>query len=424
MLTAHLYQKLSELIPKDEKFAIAFSGGGDSTALVHALKDHPQARCVYSVDHALREGSNIEAQAAKAFAITCGYDAKILKWQHNSPHTAIQEKARQARYGLMGEQCRKEGIKYLLTAHSEDDQAETLLMRYERKTDWRGAAGMAEVSYGPVWPQLAGVNIVRPLLGVTRKALREYNREHRLEWAEDPSNQNRDYARIRARDNLQDSAELKADLLATASDMRTALEDEKKILREQFVLIGDVHVNGYVTLSDIALPELMLQLLRAVSGQNGLIDRAKIKRLIGSMRKDMFKSATLGGALIAKTNTGFVICRDPVAVKGRRDNPKAHHALQKNLKLRLTPEPQIWDGRFSVYGQQAHMGGLHNHSGGLSKSQRTALKTIPAAARPTLPVMIPDEGPYHVGDYYDETTCSVVSLIRPRLEAALGGKLS
>lgn len=424
MLTAHLYQKLSELIPRDEKFAIAFSGGGDSTTLVHALKDHPQSRYVYIVDHALRKGSDKEAHAAKAFAITCGYDAKVLKWKHNSPKTAIQEKARQARYGLMGEQCRKEGIKYLLTAHSEDDQAETLLMRYERKTDWRGAAGMAEISYGSVWPELANVNIVRPLLGVTRHALRDYNREQALEWAEDPSNQNRDYARIRARDKLQDSAELRADLLATASKMRMALEDEKKILREQFALIGEVHTSGYITLIDVPLPELMLQLLRAVSGQNGLIDRAKIKRLIGAMRKDLFKSATLGGALIAKTGSGFVICRDPVAVKGRRDNSKAHRALQKHLSLRLIPEPQIWDGRFSVYGQQAHMGVLYNHSDGLSKAQRVELKKIPAYARPTLPVMIPDEGPQHVGHYDEETTYGIVSLIHPRLEAALGGKLT
>lgn len=424
MLTAHLNKKISALVPHDTPFAIAFSGGGDSTALVHALKDHLQARHVYIVDHALRRGSDTEAQGAKAFALTCGYDAKILKWKHNLPETAIQEKARQARYGLMGEQCRKDGIEYLLTAHSEDDQAETLLMRYDRKTDWRGAAGMAEVSYGPVWPELAHVNIVRPLLDVTRQSLRHYNREHRLDWAEDPSNQNRGYARIRARDELRDSAELKADLLSTAFNMREALENEKKILREQFALIVKVYPNGYITLTGVPLPELMLQLLRAVSGQNGLIDRAKIKRLIGSMRKSIFKSATLGGALIAKTDIGFVICRDPVAVKGRRDKPKAHRALQKHLRLRLKSAPQIWDGRFSVYGQHAHMGVLHNHADGLSKAQRAVLKAIPAAARPTLPIMISGIGLQHVGHYDDETSCGIISLIPPRLEAALGRKLT
>jgi len=65
MLAEHVTAKLSDLIPNPtDKFAIAFSGGGDSTALVHALKDHPQRGPVYSVDHALRAGSDEEANAS------------------------------------------------------------------------------------------------------------------------------------------------------------------------------------------------------------------------------------------------------------------------------------------------------------------------------------------------------------------------
>ena len=55
MLLKHLNKEISKLIPYGEKFAIAFSGGGDSTALVHALKDHPQSEFVYIVDHNLDE---------------------------------------------------------------------------------------------------------------------------------------------------------------------------------------------------------------------------------------------------------------------------------------------------------------------------------------------------------------------------------
>ncbi len=234
MLTANLDKKLLELIPKDTPFAIAFSGGGDSTALVHALRNHPQAKHVYIVDHNLRAGSDAEAQAAKAFALRCGYAAKVLKWNHSSPETAIQEKARQARYALIGHECRKDGVEYLLTAHSEDDQAETLMMRYDRNTDWRGAAGIAEKIYAPLWPEMVFVNIVRPLLSVTRQTLRDYNRAHNVTWAEDPSNQNRNFARIRARDYLQSQSDLRADLLETAQEMRAGLHKEKAMLRTQF----------------------------------------------------------------------------------------------------------------------------------------------------------------------------------------------
>ena len=425
MLTAHLYQKLSALIPEDEKFAIAFSGGGDSTALVHALKDHPQARHIYIVDHDLRTGSNAESQAAKRFAITCGYDAKVLKWKHNSPKTAIQEKARSARYGLMGDQCRKDGIKYLLTAHSQDDQAETLLMRYDRKTDWRGAAGMTELSYSPVWPELAMVTVMRPMLDISRSVLRAYNREHDLNWAEDPSNQNRDFARIRARDYLKTRPDLKADLLATASDMRACLMQESHLLRTQFSTICEIDSNGIITLTDIPMPELMFHILRCGGGQGGMIDRVKIRRLLVQMRTGSFKSATLGGALVARHETGFVICRDPVAVKGRQDSHHHREEMRYSLGIRLNDSPQIWDGRFLVTGpvHRNFMGSVHEDSELLTKAHKDILRTIPAPARATIPVSKHENSVRLLGAGGQGIRVTK-SLVKMRLEAALGGKIS
>lgn len=425
MVTAHLNNKLLELLPKEAPFAIAFSGGGDSTALVHALRHHPLAQRIYIVDHDLREGSFTEAQAAKAFAITCGYDAKILKWKHNSPETAIQEKARSARYALMGQACRKDGIEYLLTAHSEDDQAETLLMRYDRQTDWRGAAGMAELTYGPVWPELASVNLVRPLLGITRETLRYYNRTHNLTWAEDPSNNNRDYARIRARDYLETRSELRNNLLETALEMRAALTTEKPMLSAQFSSIGHVGGNGIITLQDIPVPELMFHCLRCAGGQGGVIDRAKIKSLLSQMRTSTFKSATLGGAMIAKHKTGFVICRDPVAVKGRQDSHHERVSLRSRLDFTLNDFPQLWDGRFMVSGpkQDYRIGSVFNNRSLLTDAQIKALKDISSPARMTLPVLKDETSIHLVGA--GQTSSGVTKLlVKTRLEAALNGKFA
>ena len=146
----------------------------------------------------------------------------------------MQEKARQGRYALMGRQCRKDGIEYLLTAHHQDDQAETLLMRYERQTSWRGAAGMAETAYGALWPELAMVHLLRPLLDISRLPItRRIIKAHNLKWSEDPSNENRAFARIRARDYLAAHAELRGDLLDTAQALRGHLNFEKNFLRFQ-----------------------------------------------------------------------------------------------------------------------------------------------------------------------------------------------
>jgi len=424
MLAAHLYQALSRLIPKEEPFAIAFSGGGDSTALVHALKDHPQAKSVFIVDHNLRAGSEAEAQAAKDFAVKCGYDTVLFTWKHNSPKTALQEKARKARYGLMGDECRKRKIKYLLTAHSEDDQAETLLMRYDRQTDWRGAAGMAEQSYSPVWPELAMVHLLRPLLTVRRDSLRDYNRKHSLSWAEDPSNENRDYARIRARDYLESKPNLRESFLQTARDMRACLVEEKAVLRKQFSDIGQINSHGIITLSDMPLPELMLHSLRCAGGQGGLIERAKIRKLLVKMRLPSFKSSTLGGALVAKDKTDFVICRDPVSVKGRDDSHHDRQDMQERLQFTLSNYPQIWDGRFSVRGSNPHsfVGAVSHKLESFSKEDHKVLKKIPTAARQTLPVSVEKNAIQTIG-HQDLGAQRVISLVKTRLEASLGGKL-
>jgi len=100
----------------NERFAIAFSGGGDSTALVHGLRD--QSPIIFIVDHGLRNGSDIEARAAYDFARGIGLTTEILTWSPPPMTTGLQAKARKARYGLLGEACRRHGLTHLLTGHT------------------------------------------------------------------------------------------------------------------------------------------------------------------------------------------------------------------------------------------------------------------------------------------------------------------
>ena len=394
---------------------MAFSGGGDSTAIVHALKDHPQAKYVYIVDHDLRAGSGAEAEAARVFAGHYGYTAKVLTWNHNSPQSGLQEKARQARYKLMGEQCRAEGIKYLLTAHNEADQAETLLMRYERKTDWRGAAGIAELTYAPIWPALAMVNVVRPLLDCTRQELRDYNRAQGLSWAEDPSNQNRNFARIRARDELSETSIQRRELLATARDMRSALREEQMILQADAKAKLRIDEMGLIHLSAKPLPELMFHCLRAASGLGQHIDRAKIKRLLGMMDRAAFKSATLGGALIAKQKSGFVISRDPVAVIGRRDTRLGVSAASLNLDS----EFKIWDGRWAVKTHLEDTSIAPRYSLDDPRDSRAPAHKI---TQPVLRHYSTSKEDYKIFDSMKVEGVEAICLVQKRLDAALGLK--
>jgi len=86
---------------------------------------------------------------------------------------------------------------------------------------------------------------------------------------------------------------------------------------------------------------------------------------------------------VATHEGGFVICRDPVAVKGRQDSHHSRELLRRKLGMRLNSTPQIWDGRFSVTGPEhrSYMGSVFHDAHLLEPHQRKALQAIPAAAR-------------------------------------------
>ena len=414
MLATHLTSQLAQLLPnKTARFAIAFSGGGDSTALVHALKDHPQRGPVFIVDHALRAGSKAEAQVAKSFAQNCGYDTQVLTWENNAPKTGLQEKARRARYGLMGEACHSHNIEYLLTAHNQDDQAETLLMRYDKQTDWRGAAGISQLSYAPVWPELARVNICRPLLDVSRQELRDYNKAHNLVWVEDPSNENRDFSRIRARDYLKTRSSLKADLIDTARELSQGVSWEHENLRAEltsakFGLAGDM------TFQSMPSIELFGLALRCVGGGGAPIPRQRLAVLHHKLKTGEVSTMTLLGAQAVKDGQNLVLSRDIVAVTGRRDIGLKPRASSMPLK----GEAQIWDGRFMVSSntQDLHVQANYGVNLPLSKALTASLSKLHKSVRPTCPVIIQDGTAFAV---HEIEAAKVISLIKPRLEAAL-----
>jgi len=381
MLAEHLITKLAELIPnRKDKFAIAFSGGGDSTALVHLLKDHPQSGPVYIVDHDLRAGSAEEAKAAKKFAVSSGYETHILTWKHSSPKTALQEKARR---------------------------------RYDNNTQWRGAAGMASISYGAVWPELAQVSIYRPLLDISRQDLRDYNRLHNLKWAEDPSNDNRDYARIRARDYLATRDIQKNNFIATAKDMRQGLMSEQKRLWTQFKEVQLGH-GGDITFSNLPSSELLALSMRSVGGGGHPVNRQRLAARYNKLKMGDIRAFTFMGAKATMEEGLLILSRDLVAVTGRRNQSITPRAAE----LTLTAAPQIWDGRFMVSSKEAGHQIRANY--GLKLMRSNALKKQLAAShayvRPTLPVIAHKNTAYTLDEVGAvEAKC----LIGPRLEAAL-----
>ena len=186
---------------------LAVSGGADSVALMHliarwsakAAKPRPRI-VVATVDHGLRAESREEAKWVGAQARKLGFTHELLAWEGAKPQTGIQDAARGARYGLLAELAWRlsagEVRTAIVTAHTEDDQAETFLMRLARGSGLDGLTGM---SAARLLGRGDNIELVRPLLGVAGARLRATLEAKGLSWLEDPSNDSDRFERVRVR---------------------------------------------------------------------------------------------------------------------------------------------------------------------------------------------------------------------------------
>ena len=147
---------------------LAVSGGPDSTALMvlaarwrQSLESKP-ALIAVTVDHGLRAQAKREAAAVGRLARKLGLAHRTLRWTGKKPTTGLQQAARMARYRLLAEAAREAKATHILTAHTLDDQAETVLIRMSRGSGVTGLGAMARMSSLP--GQGAGqIKLVRPL---------------------------------------------------------------------------------------------------------------------------------------------------------------------------------------------------------------------------------------------------------------------
>jgi len=177
--------------------AIAVSGGADSLALALLADRWAQVQgggmVALTVDHRLRPESAIEAAQVGQWLAARGIRHEILVWDGPYPLHDLQAAARAARYRLLSDWCRRHGRLHLLTAHHQDDQAETLLLRLGRGSGLNGLAAMAPIV------EEGHHRLLRPLLDVPPARLQATLVALGQDWIDDPSNRNPAYARVRVR---------------------------------------------------------------------------------------------------------------------------------------------------------------------------------------------------------------------------------
>ena len=167
---------------------IAFSGGLDSTVLLHLLanaKDLPPLSAIH-IHHGLQAVADTWPMHCQSICDSLGVPLRIMR-VHVQPGASLERAARDARYQAFAEVTGAGEV--LLTGQHRDDQAETLLFRLLRGAGVRGLAAM------PAHRPLAAGHLVRPLLDVSRVELEAYAHEHQLQWIEDPSNADSRFSR-------------------------------------------------------------------------------------------------------------------------------------------------------------------------------------------------------------------------------------
>lgn len=183
------------------RIGVAVSGGGDSIALLLLLAalsaDSNITVEAITVDHGLREGSAEEAEFVQQTCKGLSVPHAIARWGAWNKSGNLQAAARDARYRLIAEWAQRRELDVVCIGHTQDDVAETFLMRLGRES---GVDGLARMQSGF---ERNGVQFLRPLLDVSRESLRTYLRGKEQTWREDPSNENDAFGRVRARRALR-----------------------------------------------------------------------------------------------------------------------------------------------------------------------------------------------------------------------------
>src|SRR5439155_23111679 len=133
------------------------------------------------------------AQSVAGWLAARGIPHEILRWEGDKPTTGIQEAAREARYRLLTEWCRRHGVLHLLTAHHRGDQVETHLIRRRANSGIDGLAAMSAVR------ELSGCRLLRPLLAVPKARLAALLAAEGQPFLHDPSNLDPVFERARLR---------------------------------------------------------------------------------------------------------------------------------------------------------------------------------------------------------------------------------
>jgi tRNA(Ile)-lysidine synthase len=324
---------------------LAVSGGPDSIALMWLAArwrdelEKPPKLIAVTIDHGLRKESAREARAVARLAKKLNAEHVTLRWSGRKPKAGIQEAARNARYQLLSEEAHRRDAMHILTAHTLDDQAETLLFRMARGSGVSGLSGMRRFDRMPV-SDARPAHLVRPFLDVPKARLIATLKAAKIPYAIDPLNADPRFTRprLRALMPLLAAEGLTAERLRRLARRAQRVEEALVVTLNaaQIAVCPGPWAEGAPLSADaetfLALPEeIGLRLLgRMIAhvGRQGGAELGQLEVLYSDLRHGNAGPVrrNLAGALVTLAKTKLTVEREPprrIVRKPRKSKRKA-----------------------------------------------------------------------------------------------------
>ena len=380
--------------------AVAFSGGGDSLALLCATVAYAQSVkrriLAITVDHQLSPHSSCWTALARDNALKLGADWQGCVWAGDKPSIGLPAAARRARHTLVAEAARAAGARVILFGHTADDVIESMEMR---TLDTPGLGVPKVWSPSPVWPSGRGLALFRPLLHTRRDTLRSALKSHGLTWIDDPANLDTRFARSRARLRLAGS--LRPTLSSPDTTSRELADFAMSVRFSKWGdALADLHRLNALSRQDGL--RALGSLLTSVSGAEQPPRPKRIARLLDHLACGSTPTVTLAGALVIKEDRCFRVMREV--------------GDQRSVRPGAT---DVFDGRF----QCNAAGDLHWLKGKMRQLKpegRSRLREIHPRLRPSLPVWCDLDGGFHLAGDLEGEGPSLKSLAKARFRFACG----
>ncbi len=237
MITQELFNKnIDRLLPSNVKrIAIALSGGSDSMALTLLSNNWAKKKNIdliaITIDHNLRKNSAKEALKVASWMQKRKINHTILTYKGIIPTSNIEAIARQYRYDMLFDYCKKHNIEYLLIAHNADEQTETFFLNLSRGSGVYGLSCMPDIQ------NKNDIKIIRPMLLFSKEEIKSYLKDEKQKWVEDPSNKDTKYKRVRIRKikKLLNTLELSNERISKIIDNMQRTRDTIEFYVNEFI---------------------------------------------------------------------------------------------------------------------------------------------------------------------------------------------